>query len=87
MRLDAHQHFWRYNPREHVWMTAAMDALRRDFLPDDLEPLLQQAEMGGTIVVQARQNMHETEWLLSVADATSFVKGVVGWVDLRSPRV
>jgi len=86
MRLDAHQHFWRYNPREHVWMTAAMDALRRDFLPDDLEPLLQQAEVDGTIAVQARQNVRETAWLLSVADATSFVKGVVGWVDLRSPR-
>ena len=87
MRIDAHQHFWRYNPHEYVWMTTAMDALRRDFLPDDLAPLLQQAQVNGTIAVQARQNVRETEWLLGLADAHSFVKGVVGWVDVRSPRV
>jgi len=87
MRLDAHQHFWRYDPAQHVWMTDAMAALRRDYLPEDLAPLLEQTGFGGTIAVQARQMVEETEWLLALADRHSFIRGVVGWVDLRSPDV
>lgn len=85
MRLDAHQHFWRYDPAQHVWMTDAMVALRRDYLPRDLAPLLEASGFGGTIAVQARQMVEETEWLLELADAHDFIRGVVGWVDLRSP--
>jgi L-fuconolactonase len=87
MRIDAHQHFWRYNPQEHTWMTAAMGSLKRDFLPDDLAPLLRQTGVNATIAVQARQNVQETEWLLGLADQHPFISGVVGWVDLRSPQV
>jgi len=87
MRLDTHQHFWRYDPAQHVWMTDAMGALRRDYLPTDLEPLLGAAGFDGTIAVQARQVVEETEWLLQLADSHPFIRGVVGWVDLRSPRV
>jgi L-fuconolactonase len=85
MRLDAHQHFWRYDPAQHVWMTDAMGALRRDYLPEDLAPLLQETGFLGTIAVQARQMVEETEWLLALADRHAFIRGVVGWVDLRSP--
>jgi L-fuconolactonase len=85
MRLDAHQHFWRYDPAQHVWMTDAMVALRRDYLPRDLAPLLEGSGFAGTIAVQARQMVEETEWLLDLADANDFIRGVVGWVDLRSP--
>ena len=85
MRLDAHQHFWRYDPAQHVWMTDTMEALRRDYLPQDLAPLLQATGFEGTIAVQARQSVEETEWLLALADRHPFIRGVVGWVDLRSP--
>ena len=85
MRLDAHQHFWRYDPAHHVWMTDAMGALRRDHLPEDLAPLLRATGFEGTVAVQARQMIEETEWLLALADQHAFIRGVVGWVDLRSP--
>lgn len=87
MRLDAHQHFWQYNPAEHVWMTARMAALKRNFLPAHLEPLLTASGFDGTIAVQARQNLEETRWLLELAERNQFIKGVVGWVDLRSPAL
>jgi len=87
MRIDAHQHFWHYNPDEHVWMTAGMESLKRDFLPDDLAPLLKQTGLQQTIAVQARQNLQETEWLLQLADQNPFIAGVVGWVDLRSTQI
>ncbi|MBU6400711.1 MAG: amidohydrolase family protein [Verrucomicrobia bacterium] len=87
MRLDAHQHFWRYDPAQYPWMTDAMQGLRRDFSPDDLKPLLDTVGFDGSIAVQARQSLVETEWLLELAERHSFIKGVVGWVDLRSPAL
>jgi len=87
MRLDAHQHFWRYNPDEFEWIDESMSCLRRDFLSEDLKPELDQAGFDGTIVVQARQTLEETEWLLDLAADSSFILGVVGWVDLRSDNV
>jgi len=87
MRLDAHQHFWEYNPAHQVWMTEQMTVLRRAYLPDELWPLLESVGFDGTIEVQARQMLEETEWLLKLSDAHDFIKGIVGWVDLRSPNV
>jgi L-fuconolactonase len=87
MRLDAHQHFWRYSAAEYGWIDDAMASLRRDFCPSDLKPLLEANGFDGSIAVQARQTVDETEWLLELADAYDFVAGVVGWVDLRSPDV
>lgn len=87
MRIDSHQHFWHFNPAEYGWMTDSMPILKKDFLPEDLAPLLEQAGFQGTVAVQARQNLQETEWLLELAGQHDFIKGVVGWVDLRSPQV
>ena len=87
MRLDAHQHFWRYSPTEHTWMTDKMGALKHDFLPADLEPLLKSIHFDGCVAVQARQSLEETEWLLDLAQRHSFIKGVVGWVDLQSEKL
>jgi L-fuconolactonase len=87
MHIDSHQHFWRYNPAHQVWMTDAMAVLGRDYLPDELKPLLRQVQFDGTIAVQARQMVEETEWLLELSDQHGFIKGVVGWVDLRSPKL
>ena len=87
MHLDSHQHFWRYNPAHQVWMTDRMDVLRRDYLPDELGPLLEAAGFDGSIAVQARQMEEETRWLLELAGEHDFIRGVVGWVDLRSPAL
>jgi L-fuconolactonase len=87
MRIDAHQHFWRYRARDYGWIGPGMDVLRRDYLPPDLRPLQQAVSIEGTVAVQARQIVEETRWLLELADQYAFVKGVVGWVDLRSPRL
>jgi L-fuconolactonase len=84
-KIDAHQHFWHYNPVEHIWMTDEMAAIRRDFLPEDLRPLLDGLGFDGCIAVQVRQNLEETNWLLELAGRHDFIRGVVGWVDLRSP--
>jgi L-fuconolactonase len=87
MRIDSHQHFWKYNPAHQVWMTDQMAVLRRDYLPGELKPLLSASGFEGTIAVQARQMVEETEWLLQLADQHDFIKGVVGWVDLCSANL
>jgi len=87
MHIDAHQHFWIYRPEEYGWIDDSMAALRRDFLPADLEPELISAGLAGSIAVQACQTLEETRWLLELADRSPRILGVVGWVDLRSPEV
>lgn len=87
MRIDAHQHFWHYDPREFGWISDAMAVLQRDFMPPDLKPLLERNGIQGSVAVQARQSEEETTFLLEQADRYEFVRGVVGWLDLRSPHV
>lgn len=84
MRIDSHQHFWRYSPAEYPWIQPSWP-LRRDFLPADLAPELEAAGIDGCVAVQARQTMEETRWLLELAGANPWIRGVVGWVDLCSP--
>ncbi len=86
MRIDAHQHFWRYDPVEYDWIGPDMEVLRRDFLPREFEPQLRQAGFQGSILVQVRQSLEETRWMLELAARHPFVVGVVGWVDLSSPE-
>ena len=87
MTVDAHQHFWRYDPREYAWIDERMRVLRRDFLPADLEPLMRKQGIDRTIAVQACQTTSETEWLLELAAANPFIAGVIGWVDLQADDV
>jgi L-fuconolactonase len=82
MRIDAHQHFWIYNPREYGWIDDSMRALRRNFLPADLIPEMQAVGFEGSVAVQARQRMEETSWLLQLAEHSPSIVGVVGWTDL-----
>ena len=84
MRIDAHQHFWEYSPSEYDWIDERMHVLKRDFGPADLKPHLDATGIGGSVAVQARQSVEETEYLLRLADTTDSVLGVVGWVDLCS---
>lgn len=87
MFIDAHQHFWKYDAHEYPWINESMRVLRRDFLPEDL--VREQAKAGGngSVAVQARQSIEETRWLLELADQHPVIRGVVGWVDLRSAEV
>ncbi len=87
MHIDAHQHFWQYSPEEYRWIDNAMAPIRRDFLPADLQPLLEDNGFQGSVVVQVRQTLEETQWLLKLADANPFILGVVGWVDLCAPEL
>ncbi len=87
MRIDAHQHFWIYDPNGYSWIDERMAVLRRDFLPDDLAPLLDVHAIDASIAVQARQSLDETRWLLELAAANSRIAGVVGWVDLCAAEV
>jgi L-fuconolactonase len=82
MKIDSHQHFWQYHPIKDSWINEEMKVIQRDFLPQDLEPLLQEQEMDGCVAVQADQSEEETRFLLDLANDHDFVKGVVGWVDL-----
>lgn len=82
MRIDSHQHFWRYAPAEYGWIDESMQSIRRDFLPVDLAPTLAAAGFEGTVAVQARQSLIETDWLLDLAADSPLIKGVVGWVPL-----
>jgi L-fuconolactonase len=84
MKIDAHQHFWQYDAVRDAWITDEMRAIRRDFLPTDLEPALAANGIDGCIAVQADQSVAETHFLLDLAHQHACIKGVVGWVDLRS---
>ena len=82
MIVDAHQHFWDPALADYPWLTSEVEQLRRRFGPDDLAPLLDEHRVAATVVVQARASLDETYALLELAAATSFVAGVVGWIDL-----
>jgi L-fuconolactonase len=84
MRIDSHQHFWKFDPVRDAWITADMAVLRRDFLPGDLQPELAANGIDATIAVQADQSEAETEFLVDLASRHKFIAGVVGWVDLRA---
>jgi L-fuconolactonase len=85
--IDSHQHFWKYNPVNHAWIDDDMKVIRRDFMPSDLQPILQQNNIDGCVSVQVNQTEEETDFLLELADSHSFIKGVVGWIDLRADNI
>lgn len=87
MKLDSHQHFWHYEPRKDAWITDNMRVLQRDFMPEHLAPLLEAQGFDGCVAVQADQSEQETFFLLELAETFDFIKGVVGWVDLRAPEI
>src|SRR5215467_7657563 len=84
-RIDAHQHFWRFDPRRDTWIDGSMSALRRDFMPQDLALHLRRNRMDASIAVQASQSENETRFLLKLANQCPFIVAVVGWTDLCAP--
>lgn len=87
MRIDTHQHFWKYNPQRDAWIDESMTKIRKDFMPEDLNPHLLANNIDGCISVQANQSEDETEFLLSCAKKNDFIKGVIGWLDIRDPNL
>jgi len=83
-RIDAHQHFWAFERGDYHWMTPDLASLCRDFLPQDLAPLLKRSGISQTIVIQAAETLAETDFLLDLAKKTPFIAGVVGWLDITS---
>jgi len=87
LTIDAHQHFWKYDPIQHEWINNDMQVIQRDFMPGDLRPVLQAAGIDGCVVVQVDQTEEENEFQLEHAEKNDFIKGVVGWVDIQCPAV
>jgi len=87
LRIDAHQHFWKYDPVKDRWITDEMKVLRNNFLPADLKTILQENKIDGCVAIQADQSEEETKFLLELAQKNDFIAGVVGWIDFRSPNL
>lgn len=87
MRVDAHQHFWRYDPAAYGWIDDGMQGLRRDFMPGELQEEMAGAGVDACVAVQVRQSLEETRFLLDLAARHPFIAGVVGWVDLEADSV
>lgn len=86
-RIDSHQHFWKFDPIRDSWIDESMLKIQRDFLPEDLLPLLTENKFSGCVAVQASQSEEETNFLLDLASKNDFINGVVGWVDLRAENI
>ena len=82
MRIDSHQHFWKYHPQKQDWISDDMAVLKQDFLPAHLKPLLHQQQLDGCITVQCEQHTDEINFMLQLAKENSFIKGIVPWIDL-----
>lgn len=85
--IDAHQHFWKYDPVRDGWITDEMNTIRKDFLPGDFLPILNQYGFNGSLAVQSDQSEEENSFQLKLAEQFDFIKGVVGWVDLQADHV
>jgi len=85
--IDTHQHFWNYEAQKQDWINEDMQVIRKDFLPADLAPILKENSVDGCITVQVDQTDAETQILIKEANQNSFIKGVVGWVDLNSTEI
>jgi L-fuconolactonase len=84
MRIDSHQHFWKFNKIRDSWITDDMAVIQRDFMPEDLKPILEQYGFDGCVTVQSDQSETENAFQLRNAEQNDFIKGVIGWTDLQA---
>lgn len=87
MKIDAHQHFWMYDSKNYAWIDQSMSKIQRDFLPNDLKPILEKNQIDGCVLVQVNQTGEETIYFNDLAEQHEFIKGVVGWTDLLSSNL
>ena len=85
--IDTHQHFWKYDSSRHDWIDEDMKYIRKDFLPEDLQPVFVKNGIDGCIAVQADQTEAENEFLLQLSQKYHFIKGITGWVDFRQKNI
>ena len=83
MNIDSHQHYWQPLRGDYDWMPRDNDVLNRQYTPADIKPAISAKNIDGTVLVQAAATVYETEYMLGLADATPFIKGVVGWIDFE----
>lgn len=86
-QIDSHVHFWKYDKQTYAWIDDSMRELQKDFLPEHLLPTLKRNGIDGIVAVQADQSELETHFLVEMAKTHSFIKGVVGWIDLLNERL
>lgn len=86
-KIDSHQHFWIFDKVNHSWISDEMAVIQRDFMPADLKPVLEEHEIDGCVLVQVDQTSEENHFQLKNAADHDFIKGVVGWVDLRADDI
>ena len=86
-RIDAHQHFWQYSPERHSWISNEMAAIKGDRFPEDVQEHLVDHKIDGVVAVQVDQSEEENRFLLDLAGKHSFIKGIVGWVDLQAKDI
>lgn len=87
MVIDSHQHFWIYEAEKHAWIDDDMKVIRKNFLPEDLKTVYQENNVDGCVAIQADQTLAETDFLLDLAKKNDFIKGIIGWVDLRADNI
>ena len=87
MVIDAHQHFWKFDPVRDSWITDDMSVIQKDFLPEHLKPILESNGVSGCVAVQADQSENENDFLISHAKQNDFIKGIVGWVNLEADNI
>lgn len=87
LKIDSHQHFWKYDPVRDSWIDETMSVIQKDFFPEDLEPVLKANGIDGCVVVQSDQSEDENHFQIANADKNDFVKGIVGWVNLSAANV
>ncbi|PZP48939.1 MAG: amidohydrolase [Pseudopedobacter saltans] len=86
-RIDSHQHFWLFDEQRDQWITEDMSVIRKDFLPEDLAPILDVNQIGGCVAVQAVEDLSDNDFLLELARENDFIKGIVGWLDFTSTSI
>tara|TARA_R110000796_G_scaffold67449_5_gene154839 strand:+ start:96600 stop:97427 length:828 start_codon:yes stop_codon:yes gene_type:complete len=87
MIIDSHQHFWQYDPLRHSWIADDMATIRKNFMPSDIKMVYSDNAIDGCVAVQVDQTLEETDFLLKLSNENDFIKGVVGWVDLRDAAI
>ena len=85
--IDAHQHFWEYDAAKDGWITNEMAVLKNDFMPQDIEPLLEENDFEGSVLVQTDQSKEHNDFMLQLASENDFIKGIVGWIDLQAKDI
>ena len=87
MRIDAHQHFWKFHPVKDAWIDQSMQKLQRDFMPIDLQSFLESNNFEGCVAIQADESIAENHFLLQLAVENEWIKGVVGWLDFFDSKL